>query len=334
MVWNVPQPMRVGRFAVERMKAANQTLLLTPRCQWIRGSSGHWIADPITIRSRDASVVVNSTNFRWEDEERSCQTSLWTKAGMCQVMNNLGLNRIFLVGDSLTHLQYTSMWNLLGFEYSVKGTEIPNNFTVNCPENLQTSFIIQYVRNDKLSLTKTNRRCVGGICNAWVDAYRGFKDRGKTLLVANTGAHLHSFPTFQSRFDAFVQLLSEQKESQDLIFFRTTVPGHFNCSRSDVPYQDARHFRATLGSDHYDWSLMESYNEYAKDAFQVGCLARRETCRRRLILDVFPMTILRPDGHSNPPVDCLHYLLPGPPDWWNHLLYSNLKDLHTSTSVP
>lgn len=51
------------------------------------------------------------------------------------------------------------------------------------------------------------------------------------------------------------------------------------------------------------------------------------------LLDVFPVTILRPDGHRSAPQkcigcptdDCLHYILKGPPDWWNHLLFSNLK---------
>jgi hypothetical protein len=52
-------------------------------------------------------------------------------------------------------------------------------------------------------------------------------------------------------------------------------------------------------------------------------------------LDVLPMTILRRDGHMGdefrpraiPEGDCLHYALPGPVDWWNHLLFNNLKDI-------
>jgi len=53
------------------------------------------------------------------------------------------------------------------------------------------------------------------------------------------------------------------------------------------------------------------------------------------VLDIMPMTILRRDGHISdefrpatvPDGDCLHYALPGPIDWWNHLLFSNLKDI-------
>ena len=55
-------------------------------------------------------------------------------------------------------------------------------------------------------------------------------------------------------------------------------------------------------------------------------------------LDVLPMTILRRDGHIGdefrpaaiPKGDCLHYALPGPVDWWNHLLFNNLNDVVAS----
>ena len=61
------------------------------------------------------------------------------------------------------------------------------------------------------------------------------------------------------------------------------------------------------------------------------------------------MTVLRPDGHltgvdnsieefltvkckncrkfNKRKEDCLHYSLPGPIDWWSHLMFSNLKDI-------
>ena len=35
---------------------------------------------------------------------------------------------------------------------------------------------------------------------------------------------------------------------------------------------------------------------------------------------------LRPDGHIVSRNDCLHYHLPGPPDWWSYLLVSSLVD--------
>jgi len=50
------------------------------------------------------------------------------------------------------------------------------------------------------------------------------------------------------------------------------------------------------------------------------------------LLDIYAMTVLRADGHISGidnfwvsrTFDCLHYSGPGPVDWWNHLLFSNL----------
>ena len=44
------------------------------------------------------------------------------------------------------------------------------------------------------------------------------------------------------------------------------------------------------------------------------------------MLDVAPMTRLRPDAHLRPKTDCLHFALPGVPDWWNHLLATVLQE--------
>ena len=38
------------------------------------------------------------------------------------------------------------------------------------------------------------------------------------------------------------------------------------------------------------------------------------------------MTVLRHDAHTAP-ADCLHFQMPGPVDWWNHLLFTYLQHL-------
>ena len=43
------------------------------------------------------------------------------------------------------------------------------------------------------------------------------------------------------------------------------------------------------------------------------------------IQDVYWTTALRKDGHPSRD-DCLHYYLPGSPDWWVHSLYSMIED--------
>ena len=103
-----------------------------------------------------------------------------------------------------------------------------------------------------------------------------------------------------------------------MVMYRTSVPGHANCDKHTKPL-------ASFGDYHgfateYQWMDIDGFNQYTKQKFS-GI-----TTGAWLLLDVYPMTILRPDGHKSQ-TDCLHYLQPGPGDWWNHLMYSNLLDL-------
>ena len=116
--------------------------------------------------------------------------------------------------------------------------------------------------------------------------------------------------------------------------FRTSVPGHFNCFEQPAPFSNYSQFLhyQDVESDYFHkfgWEKVEGFNAYA----EVTWLNQSNTNAQSRgpswhLLDVFPMTVLRPDGHSSSS-DCLHYSLRGPPDWWNRLLYSNLLDIAT-----
>jgi hypothetical protein len=112
-----------------------------------------------------------------------------------------------------------------------------------------------------------------------------------------------------------VDLMDTIRHGNDIIFFRTTVPGHVHCGNHHIPLSNHSQFEAT---SQFSWNKFELYNEYARQ--------RVRNNSDWFELNVNPMTVLRPDGHR-PPRDCLHYMLPGPPDWWNHLMYSNLVDI-------
>ena len=80
---------------------------------------------------------------------------------------------------------------------------------------------------------------------------------------------------------------------------------------------------------------MPSYNVaiYAAIANSSRILQRNGLKNQPDILDVMPMTLLRPDGHRTwiRPADCLHYALPGVPDWWNHALQAKLDCMGLDT---
>ena len=141
---------------------------------------------------------------------------------------------------------------------------------------------------------------------------------------------------------------------RDLIFFRTTAAGHDDCENFSAPVATP----PPTGRRHpsYSWQNFDRYNEYARAVLQETLdkdHRQREQQQQQQqqqqqgageggqkvvdgvhLLDVVPMTRLRPDGHLQPPVDCLHYSLPGPPDWWNHLLVTQLWKLVSARRQP
>ena len=57
-----------------------------------------------------------------------------------------------------------------------------------------------------------------------------------------------------------------------------------------------------------NWMHMASFNHYSKERMDALAAAGRDWS----VLDVTPMTTLRPDGHKKQNIDCLYYLYPGP----------------------
>ena len=111
------------------------------------------------------------------------------------------------------------------------------------------------------------------------------------------------------------------------------LPGHDNCTDEKTPVDPLNNYQefTSIHSSHddddrrYDWNLHEWYNQRLEA--EVFKIKRDEFWNGPKVdlLDIYWMTALRRDGHPSS-TDCLHSLFPGPPDWWNHLFYSNLKE--------
>lgn len=161
----------------------------------------------------------------------------------------------------------------------------------------------------------------------WIEQYQQYPNN--TLLIANTGLHSehhNSTEAYQKYFDQFVELARTFSRPKDYIFYRTSVPGHGDCKTNDKPLTSPSNFHV---DNTWNWPLIHEFNEYSKqglsnltkDAYYWGRI------NHWMLLDVYPMTILRPDGHLKPPTDCLHYKYLGMHDFWVHLLMNNLMDL-------
>ena len=99
----------------------------------------------------------------------------------------------------------------------------------------------------------------------------------------------------------------------DQLVFRTSVPGHEHCDHEKEPFKRPSDFKL---AHLYNWDLVPANNQYMRKV-----LATADPSA--VVLNVTYMTELRPDGHRGSK-DCLHYILPGAPDWWSHLLVASL----------
>jgi hypothetical protein len=352
-------------------------------CRFFRGRVGQWNQDmayaehaqyrtPLAHYSGNAEKLFRrkvengesaglkyrpSSTYRFDEARyQTCAAVQTTQDGVCAMLKSLGARRIFILGDSLSLQMAQSMWMWLtnsnhGESPTVKGSLDPNfKTTLQCMG--YGSYTLQFVRNDELlendepvSIDESKKNCQT-YCYPWAKAYQ--EDASRTILIFNVGAHLHEFETYTAAIDRFVDVFDGMYRPNDLVLFRTLVPGHWNCSRPGLtPFQDFAAYKKdaeehpNLKEQIYTWSKFSSYNDYAirkLDNRRFESTSTGTTKALMEVVDVFPMTVLRPDGHCSdefrPPSyldsDCLHYNLPGPVDWWSHLALSHLNDIATA----
>jgi len=238
---------------------------------------------------------------------------------------------------------------------------------ITCPNHEESDgrlfhFKYQFIRNDLLvestdpvSIDKDISNCGKSYCYPWFDDFQ-VDNNIRKLIIVSIGPHAINVGQFQEHFlefiehiDRFQQETSSQDKRVDIVMFRTLVPGHYGCSVPGLkPFHDYEEYKKFVQydkdslEDKWNWNILLDLNDIvAKSIYKRKNLdllsSQKDFSKKTLIevLDIMPMTILRRDGHISdefrpatvPDGDCLHYALPGPIDWWNHLLFSNLKDI-------
>ena len=173
-------------------------------------------------------------------------------------------------------------------------------------------------------------QCIGGITNRiypdeqgycpWVHDY--LNSTRKTLFWANAGAHFHHLDFFTKSVEYFEGFLRNSSRPDDWFILRTLHPGHDKCEDEIEPYVSFQEYRRKGFTNKFDWNLFVNYNRQMEE---LAWRSRRQGAAVVDIQDVYWTTALRKDGHPSRD-DCLHYYLPGPPDWWVHSLYSMIED--------
>eukprot|EP00978_Attheya_sp_CCMP212_P011484 scaffold28330_cov35-Attheya_sp.AAC.2 len=311
------------------------------------------------VNLRNKTEVYPGNQFAWNDtslasnnNETDCQIHPVNINSFCDNMQKLQIRRILFIGDSLMASQLQSLSGLIGynfFDFIERSRGAIIRKAIDCPDDFSVQI---HYRRESLgpNYGKTN---ITGRQDATLEHRQQFgpetpncaentpmgntsycpwhllynETDEKTLLVLNQGAHFHSMNTFSKSFDLFVELFNSIAHPGDVVVFRSTVPGHLNCwgldGETGIGPLEITHdkFLERYGTTMYDWNLFDTYNLYAKE--KLNDLVPSVTTH---YLNVYNMTVLREDEHirSN---DCLHYFCPGPVDFWNHLLFTNLADM-------
>ena len=221
-----------------------------------------------------------ATMYKWVDN--LCPVDQITKEGFCTVMKELALTRIYFVGDTVQLQMAMSLWKLLGHEDEpvAKPKDSPIKpwmrfqweRVVDCGRH-QIDF--QFTRNDLIDNNNDENdkfdkggeilNCgVAECCMPWSKSYANYQ-KGGTLLLANSGSHIHDIDSFPAVLRAFLSMMEVNQKDSDVVMFRTTVPGHEKCEEPAVnPFENHMEFESELVADYRSWHLFSEFNNQCK----------------------------------------------------------------------
>ncbi|RUS15549.1 GDSL/SGNH-like acyl-esterase family found in Pmr5 and Cas1p-domain-containing protein [Endogone sp. FLAS-F59071] len=251
-------------------------------------------------------------------------------------------NPLLFLGDSITRQQYVSLRCLLGRTvrqvadpFANSTFFMPDKPPVTWRSQLQSErsaksnkTIVMFSRSDFLVRSRNLEVIKPGeeielerdpYNFAWSDLIPKFK-----YVVINTGAHwstrilnttLPILDAYQIMIDRVLEHLSTEYPHVR-VFIRGSVYGHFNCSQYTEPFKEPKLPTPTDGQ--HNWFSMLKMNDMWKESIYA-------LNNSQITYFDISFTELRGDGHADPhKPDCLHYLLPGPMDTWNKLLYHEI----------
>ncbi|KAK9790536.1 hypothetical protein WJX73_005019 [Symbiochloris irregularis] len=236
--------------------------------------------------------------------------------------------KVMMVGDSIQVQQFFSLRHMLrkvivgprppawGFFYTRSGAQ----FQLQAAQFLTGEPCCNHFEGQSLEVLDTAE---------WLQY-----SREADVLVLNTGHHWHRRDVSFSNYGTMVRNVMQtlRRHYKGVIIFRTSSWGHHRCAAIKVPLRNAREALdfGSLDNDPYHW-MSPIFREH-----MWGDVAAEMGMTHRFRFANTSMTMLRGDGHldrqqdagsENVFDDCLHYCMPGVPDYWNWVLYNVLLSL-------
>jgi len=328
-------------------------------------SEGKWVRDnekPITYSVKcDAQRDPDAINYKWVP---SCGTQmhLTSNETLCSAMGKHGFTRLIEIGDSLQHSMFVSLQKMI-----LPDLKWPKKNKYNCPgrkdvfhvecdhgkvavmmessENFMKSKWGDWKRTYKQSDEPTLVMYNSGAHQHAIEEFQGLFDQFFNTTLAFAEERPHDMFMFRTTNPGHADCYTHK-----------TGPLSPEELKNQPPQDMTSEFKS------YTWDLMPKFNAIVRQKLAGLSGARKASFP---ILDTTVMTAMRPDGHLSSAVgeqkghifeeqkavgvdvedvhwewakglnldqsmhhfDCLHYGLPGVPDWHNHLLISRLHEL-------
>jgi hypothetical protein len=324
---------QLGIICEGHLKCRNLTA--GPLCKPIQYVEGEWIPGLLDAAKHETKLENNAYNYQNDcnegkfkchiPEPNACRAKALTVIKSQWIPNNCHLipfnaeklirkmrnKTLVFVGDSLMRQMFNSMRYLLksqvtAEDYKRECFETRSNFSV----YFEWSKFIVRTDNGSFELDE----------NGWFARWKK-----ADVLVINVGHHWHKIDKRFRKYTRMVRnsLTAFKKHFKgSLILYRTTSPGHYGC---DSPL-NATSTTNEKAHDRFHWQKpVEEEIVWKKTATEMQL-------HNFHILNI-SNTILRPDGHAEYKfkrrklVDCLHWCLPGIPDFWNQFLFNSLMQL-------
>ena len=254
-------------------------------------------------------------NYVWEPSavhSKGCTYVSFDKDSYCRIMRN---RTIAIIGDSISLDHFLSLSHLLGVPHALPKVMNRNALLKSHVCNDTSNSGVVSNDNDSVSDNAndgSNRNGAGststllGKRDFYLNAVQDIADEYfPDVLVLNRGAHYVSDDELLGHLNntLFSQLNDWQErcrsnEKRCLLIWRTSVPGHPNCTQFTKPSDSVKEMEELILQGPFYWAKFKDQNELVLEAFQRTNLSYE-------VMDSYHVNILRPDLHRQKH-DCLH----------------------------
>ena len=284
----------------------------------------------------------------WTPSDARCALKPLNFANLCVARGRAGFGRILVVGDSVQSSFSRALQKMFDAGKCAGGFTHIQSYFMGDPTRWYEKHG-KALPKDWMHEQTHDKWTASAMARAFLE---------HDLVVMNWGAHYHeSGALLKAQTNELMTVLCDTQREYarnhsaghahlPFVIFRSTSAAHANCWEYSTSVSDASGTALMNGGTKgYSWPLFPAYNKFVWNALKtnLGAAIAR--------LDVFPMSLRRPDLHLkgiNIGNECLHWKDPGgecastpvefreTPEmdlWWALLLYNTLDALAHDTHV-